>query len=601
MRYLWIEDFNEGYNESELKSKWIEYYNLAASDLIIKKTLNSALKYIEENPEGFDTVLLDINLPIGESIEGKDYRDFLKEIVSEKYLSMDSDDIQRKAGFLIFLKLMIDLRFPKERIVFLTGNVDLSKIMEIDNIISFYSYYLYHKKIKTYEEFMEAIDKVDEDYDYYESCKVDLKREYPELYKKLEGVIERENDIKEWIDLLRREKARLLTGRKSTEDNIKPRGNTYNRMEPIFLEAGFNPPRAFEKPTESVYDKFNWEFLEWKKTVEHPYYELRSSIVEMCQILINKLKEIDDDNLDKFIIFNKLYLSSCTADEKKNMYSRKYFQELLQYIQRLFPSSFPATEEERRSIYRQLIKEISHDWETAITVYYPNKAQYEKYRYKLEQGILNGNCYKLYERCNSFRDFAQKSANGAIMKLIRNWTSHSKLRDFNEAEVGFLFIIAMRSFFELGNKFDTNYYEEDKDKNYNYYEMKLLQLSNKSLSYEQLVDKFIIRKNRKEEDYREIEFDLKRSFDFLSREDPKNYLFSYDVYAKIKNIGDEDSKVQCRMEHIYKLFWHFMFNSYLDYYNGKYTNPNLKFCLEEELCVRDKEDVLTYLYMYSWS
>ena len=76
------------------------------------------MKYIEENPEGFDTVLLDINLPIGESIEGKDYRDFLKEIVSEKYLSMDSDDIQRKAGFLIFLKLMIDLRFPKERIVF---------------------------------------------------------------------------------------------------------------------------------------------------------------------------------------------------------------------------------------------------------------------------------------------------------------------------------------------------------------------------------------------------------------------------------------------------------------------------------------------------
>ena len=94
----------------------------------------------------------------------------------------------------------------------------------------------------------------------------------------------------------------------------------------------------------------------------------------------------------------------------------------------------------------------------------------------------------------------------------------------------------MRSFFELGNKFDTNYYEEDKDKNYNYYEMKLLQLNNNNLSYEQLVDKFIIRKNRKDEDYREIEFDLKRSFDFLSREDPKNYLFSYDVYTKIKKI-----------------------------------------------------------------
>ncbi|NLZ47680.1 MAG: hypothetical protein GX895_02635 [Clostridiales bacterium] len=601
MRYLWIEDFNEGYNESELKDKWIRYYNLTASDLIIKKNLNSALKYIEENPEGFDTVLLDINLPIGESIDGKDYKDYLRDIVSDKYLNMDSDDIQRKAGFLIFLKLMLDLRFPKERIVFLTGNVDLSKIIEIDNIISFYSYYLYDKKIRTYEEFMEAIDKVDEDYDYYESCKVDLKRQYPELYKKLDSVIEKENDIRKWINLLRTEKERLLGEKKISEDPIKPSGNTYNRMETVFIEAGFNPPRAFEKPTESVYDKFNWDFLEWKKSIEHPYYELRSSIVEMCQILINRLKEMDDDELDKFIIFNKLYLNSYTADEKKNMYSRKYFQELLQYIQRLFPCSFPATEEERRSIYRQVIKEISHDWETAITVYYPNKAQFEKYKYRLQQGSLNGNGCKLYEYCDSFRDFAQKSAYGAIMKIIRNWTSHSKLRDFNEAEVGFLFIIAMRSFFELGNKFDTNYYEEDKDKNYNYYELKLLQLANKGLRYDDLVDKFKKRKNKKDELYREIEYDLKRSFDLLSREDPKNYLFSYDIYAKIRNIGDEDSKAQCRMEHIYKLFWHFMFNSYLDYYNGKYTNPNLKFCLDDELCVTDKEDVLTYLYMYSWN
>jgi hypothetical protein len=360
---------------------------------------HNAINYGKKEDTGFIKIELK-----SDQVEGKDYKSYLKDIVSDKYLNLEADDLQRKAGFLIFLKLMIDLKFPKERIVFLTGNVDLSKIMEIDNLISFYSYYLYDKKIKTYEEFMEAIDKVDEDYDYYESCKVDLKRQYPELYRKLEDLIETDNDIKVCINLLRGEKTSFLANKISTEDPIKASGNTYNRMEPVFLEAGFNPPRAFEKPTESIYDKFNWDFLEWKKTVEHPYYEL-----------------------------------------------------------------------------------------------------------------------------------------------------------------------------------------------------KLLQLNNNNLSYEQLVDKFIIRKNRKDEDYREIEFDLKRSFDFLSREDPKNYLFSYDVYTKIKNIGDEDSKVQCRMEHIYKLFWHFMFNSYLDYYNGKYTNPNLKFCLDEELCVRDKEELLTYLYMYSWS
>ena len=360
---------------------------------------HNAINYGKKEDTGFIKIELK-----SDQVEGKDYKSYHKDIVSDKYLNLEADDLQRKAGFLIFLKLMIDLKFPKERIVFLTGNVDLSKIMEIDNLISFYSYYLYDKKIKTYEEFMEAIDKVDEDYDYYESCKVDLKRQYPELYRKLEDLIETDNDIKVCINLLRGEKTSFLANKISTEDPIKASGNTYNRMEPVFLEAGFNPPRAFEKPTESIYDKFNWDFLEWKKTVEHPYYEL-----------------------------------------------------------------------------------------------------------------------------------------------------------------------------------------------------KLLQLNNNNLSYEQLVDKFIIRKNRKDEDYREIEFDLKRSFDFLSREDPKNYLFSYDVYTKIKNIGDEDSKVQCRMEHIYKLFWHFMFNSYLDYYNGKYTNPNLKFCLDEELCVRDKEDLLTYLYMYSWS
>ena len=74
--------------------------------------------------------------------------------------------------------------------------------------------------------------------------------------------------------------------------------------------------------------------------------------------MINKLKEIDDDNLDKFIIFNKLYLSSCTADEKKT-YTQEVFSRLLQYIQRLFPLAWQQRRKEEA--IQQLIKEISHD------------------------------------------------------------------------------------------------------------------------------------------------------------------------------------------------------------------------------------------------
>ena len=68
MRYLWIEDFNDGsFVEDELKERLENFFDLKNDKLIVKKDLSSAILFLEEkeNLHEIDAFLIDIRFPEG--------------------------------------------------------------------------------------------------------------------------------------------------------------------------------------------------------------------------------------------------------------------------------------------------------------------------------------------------------------------------------------------------------------------------------------------------------------------------------------------------------------------------------------------------------
>lgn len=70
MRYLWVEDFNEGsITEGELEERLREFFDLNNDKIIIKKDLYSAIEFLEnkDNIHEIDAFLIDIRFPKGKA------------------------------------------------------------------------------------------------------------------------------------------------------------------------------------------------------------------------------------------------------------------------------------------------------------------------------------------------------------------------------------------------------------------------------------------------------------------------------------------------------------------------------------------------------
>lgn len=538
MKCLWVEDFSFNNNVEEEKGLR-DKYDLLHEDVVLKTSLTDALAYIDQidvmgdDYDKIDAVILDISLTIGDKVNDRDYKDYLKGVVSEEYLERDKENVGQVGGFYIFLKLILDKGFPRDRIAILTSNYQVDEAnIALDNVIR------YLKRYSRYDKFQEvekrimdnksassentATNKEIEIYNYMKIIKDIDSANIGVLEEHLKGDI---NSLIIYLDKLR-----------SEINKDKEVGNAYNQYVDIFESAGIKPPIAFLKDNEEHIEKFK----KWKKGQNNDYYILRRGIIEICRELKKRLRT----EKEEFILFNK-FMHNKTSKEKREMFSVQYFQEMLSYLQYIFPTKEPI---DKSSIYRQIIRIISHDWESAYAVY-PHSFQMEKYQKNL---------------CT-------------IMKLLRNWTAHSKIRDeFTSADVGFLFIIAMRTFFNIECRFE-NLNEGDFSK-ISYYEKTLLQLGSKKISNEELVSIFTEEENGRYKLY----YILSASFNEITKREYLSYgenekwkwseSVSFNVYKKLETIGNNSSKINVKINDLYRMLWHSIFYSKWKEYNGESDN-----------------------------
>lgn len=545
MKSLWIEDFNHSNIDDVEEEKWRVRYNLPKEDVILKKDLTSALKYIEdsyenrENFDGFDSVILDINLEVGEPIDGKDYRSFLKGVVSEEFLELPIEEVGRIGGFYIFLKLILDKDFPRERIVFLTSSYQIDTLNSaIDNLIRIFKRYGVRDKI---------LDESKEEFE-----------KYIRILKDIEEV--KVDDVETNINIGREVTLSFLKNLRTEINSKRNLSDTYNRYEEIFEGAGIKPPKPYIKENEEYIEKFK----SWLNESNTEYYILRRAIIEICRELISILKE----RKEKFILF-KGFLHPKTPNDKKEMYDIRYFEEMLSFLQRALPIKEPKNLE---SYYKQIVRSISHDFE-GVMMLYPYKFKIESY----EENFL------------------------PVMKLLRNWSAHSRVEEkFEAKDVGILFIIAMRSYFDIGYEFGINM--NTSIGRINYYEKNLLEL-------------YCSKNDEKVMTQDEIKVVLKKSFNYLTKREYKAYAgnekwkwsdnATFNVYKKYEVIGGQNSNSKCHISDFYRLLWHSIFYSTWDDYKANsedYTYIEVKFNTEEAYPYLNADNnIIGVLYKYTFN
>jgi len=123
-KFLWVEDFeNEvkptlaavcGHLLQEIpENKFRAKKTLKEVNIFLELTFTSALQFIR-NPENLvqiDYVLLDIDLELGETDQLEDFSNIVQRFVNES-------ELKRLAGYELYLQLVINHNFPKEKILF---------------------------------------------------------------------------------------------------------------------------------------------------------------------------------------------------------------------------------------------------------------------------------------------------------------------------------------------------------------------------------------------------------------------------------------------------------------------------------------------------
>ncbi|MVX66952.1 hypothetical protein GKZ28_25170 [Clostridium chromiireducens] len=507
MRFLWVEDFNEDSGDKiTLKNNWIKYFDLKDDKLIDHETLKSVLEYLdnEENLYEFDYILIDIRFPLGSSDL---YEKYFKEIITEEVFYKYADK-ESGTGILLYLALTLKYNFNKNRIVFISANVNSDSeprcLKEMYHIL--YKC-LYMKKtisennILTPEE-RERYFKSDISlYKLLHNYKSDeeIKEMLPEFIDN-DGkiIIEDYNYMLNHLE----EIDKILKDSKSSESNNELK---YNSVKKKFSNLGLKISQAYEKPTDLQIlngDK-SWEFLIWKGNInKEDYYRLRSCVVEMCTC-ITKLGQKENLNVHKF--------NSVLKDGKRINDINEIISYLKTYIASALPNLNYYNSNQVNSIYNKFIKELSYLWEGTYG--------------------LNKNNYFSYH---------------AVMKTLRNWNQHKKLNKFSTKDVAFIFIICMRGFFEI-NAADDVYKEYEK------YENELLDLISSGKKHE-------LKWGCEEE----IAVKIGQSYGELYSESKKvnedQHKDTIHAYNHISNIGSEKSDLtELSMQYIYKLFWHCTF------------------------------------------
>lgn len=528
-----FEDFNE-------KSFGLDKYQK-----VVKRTLEETLIYVEEHYHSFDTVVLDINLDLGQDLSI--IKEHLRKVILRKKLETIIKDgkLKENAGLYIFL-FLLDKGFPKDRMCFLTGNNSMEDNNdELEQFISFMEQY----NLCDYETKADLENAINTGTYRFDMCIDQISNKLSNLLDKVDNVLD-EQEVDELESLLTEKKQFsasyhwLLNVEKNRKQDFNPT-NTVAQFKEAFEQIGMTAPRGFKKKIESE------EMKEWLESKDTDYYKLRRGVIEAAKSLKLRLDE------DGFIKFNQDFQLSYT--DEQSPYSKEYFDYLLTALEEILPIREPRN---KHSIYLQIIKKISHPWEGVRHEIKPHNRSED---IKKEEASKS----KVYFN---------------ILKLLRNWVAHSKLTasSFLERDVAFLLIVAMRAYFSL----ERNKLED--------FEQKLLELlKSVSTNYDSL--KLDIEKNK---------IPINKSFKEIR--DRYKFIHTVNFNQLLKEIGNQkdfyekrSGKPHCQPHYLMKMLWHGMYQPNISNGSGNYLQVSFNRRGFDNI-FQHRDDIFTQLLVHTY-
>lgn len=521
MRYLWIEDFDGGQNEKALKEKWIKYFDLEQKELVIKHDLISALKYMKEYERDFDAVLLDIRFPVSfsnlsEKKTDEIFDEYFQPFLTKEFYDKNIEGGDSGTGILVYMYLIFAMKFPKERIAFLSANIEERKVS--GRMLS------NKEKLETLKEYIVKFEKCE----YTEQILTELREVYEIDIddKENDGEVHYKDDdyIEYAVELIEYEIQDLEEKGEVQQDisHLTESQLAFNRAESAFKSIGINIENAYSKPKYGVNGKSD-EFISYVNSIETEYVKVRRLIFSLVEMIMDELS-LGSIRLMKNGIFRN----------ESEVYGIAYFQDILDEI-----LSMPLVEDELNncSRYKKIIWSLTHCMESTS---YPKpiKKWYKiNCHYKGECEWKDGkDDNKNYKYCSNENPCVYKydihlNASHTILRLIRNWLAHERIKgDQIELEFYvFLSALALRFVFDIdGLKKKDDYIE---------IERKLL---NKGI-------------NRTNIDTKEIENNLKVLADTIYSKGRYNEL-NDNIAEIITDWAKKGSKGVRKKEDVYKAF-----------------------------------------------
>ena len=394
-RYLWIEDFDNGV-KTELKEDFLISTQLSEDVVTFAGDFSSALKKINEPDCLYDTILIDIDFPADEKMppELEGY------ITPEKYQSyVQKVDGKNKAGYPIFLYLLMAKRFPSSRICFMSANIFAggNQFPEVDKIrkrgdLSI-SRIERNEVRDDYETLQAIIEKKGEKIGTTEPVPDCPEEYFSDREKLVQHLIE---NVLPMID--------AIEAREERKEFI---GNFKDFLEE-FDKIGIIRPLYFEK---NVMRKKLLDFI----TQDNAYYQLRYCIINICDNIIRQIETEHTGVIGEKFLHTEKNEKTKEEETKYNKYTEEDFKHLLENIKSRFHHFKPDASREQQ-IYFNIISDVVSFMEILPS---PEK--------------------------NDAADYS-------VLKFLRNMIAHGKIKEVSLEFCAFIFGTGMRFLFNINNK-----------------------------------------------------------------------------------------------------------------------------------------------------
>lgn len=389
MNILWIEDHTDIQNLKNELFPELESYAQLISALSFEDAYDKIVNHLYD----YDYVIIDINLSnwsIGE--KGKQ--------LCKMFYENDENSFKEEAGFQLYI-ILLEKGFPKYRIRFITGNTN-------KNYLNFY-------------EDRDALTRINEEKEYIKKVK--------EIENKLIP-LRMENEFKESLEKGNElEFLEKLDNKLILESDVKL---SYEKYYEKFWNAKIRPPMEFHKDDREninrwVKDNFDREWISKKNKgylETFDFLTLRRGILEACKEIKEELKGKSSGELSKFLLFFQTVKDRVNYEEMEDYREHGFF-----YLERIYNYALSLDIKNKEIHYTILLKELSSDWENSY-------------------GSFNHDAHLNFSRHGL--EYNAKESFNLMMKLLRNWSAHLLLPEkLNEKTIAFLFIIAMRAYYNM--------------------------------------------------------------------------------------------------------------------------------------------------------